>query len=325
MKVRREAIGDAQWRALEEGRVHLIQEDEAVFRLTGSGRIACVQGLVTSDVTAAGDDSHLFGALLTNKGMIQSTLRITRLTDQILLTVPRSAASLVGEVLAASLPPRLCQFEDVTAQTIRMASFGARAAEGTPSGEPVPPGKVRRENRGEQLIAVVASVARGIPGYELFIIPGAPGYVPDWEPGEAPPSQAPELLEVCRIQAGIPSLGAEIDEKTLPQEVRLEELGAISYTKGCYLGQETVARLHFRGHANRRLALLILDEEPDEPPLEVSLDGKVVGRLTSACWSADLESWVAQAVLRREVEDGAEVTAAGIGAVVRVDRWLREP
>jgi len=131
--------------------------------------------------------------------------------------------------------------------------------------------------------------------------------------GAVPASGA--LMASCRILAGIPSLGVEIDDKTLPQEVRGDELGAISYTKGCYLGQETVARVHFRGHPNRRLALLVLDGEPDAAPAEASLDGKAVGRLTSAVWSNELDAWVGQAVIRREVEDGATLRAGGTTAV----------
>src|SRR5204863_149594 len=62
----------------------------------------------------------------------------------------------------------------------------------------------------------------------------------------------PAMLELARILAGWPRLGAEVDDKTIPQEVRFDEIGGVSYTKGCYTGQETVARLHFRGHANRQ-------------------------------------------------------------------------
>src|ERR1051325_7798491 len=72
----------------------------------------------------------------------------------------------------------------------------------------------------------------------------------------------PAMLELARILAGWPRLGAEVDEKTIPQEVRFDEIGGVSYTKGCYTGQETVARLHFRGHANRALRGLLFNSEP---------------------------------------------------------------
>src|SRR5258708_9948328 len=73
----------------------------------------------------------------------------------------------------------------------------------------------------------------------------------------------PAVLELGRILAGWPRLGAEIDQKTLPQEVRYDDINGVSYTKGCYTGQETVSRLHFRGHTNRHLGGLLWQAAPD--------------------------------------------------------------
>jgi folate-binding protein YgfZ len=86
-------------------------------------------------------------------------------------------------------------------------------------------------------------------------------------------------LELLRIEAATPVWGKEIDEKVLPAEAGLDER-AISYTKGCYPGQEPIARLHYRGHANR--ALRLLDVESARPEEEIVYEGKVVGRVTSA-------------------------------------------
>src|SRR5213593_2443161 len=78
---------------------------------------------------------------------------------------------------------------------------------------------------------------------------------------EVPPAAAvaagPATLELSRILAGWPRLGAEVDDRTIPQEARLDQIGGVSYTKGCYTGQETVARLHFRGHVNRQIRGLL--------------------------------------------------------------------
>jgi folate-binding protein YgfZ len=86
-------------------------------------------------------------------------------------------------------------------------------------------------------------------------------------------------LELLRIEAATPAWGKEIDEKVLPAEAGLDER-AVSYTKGCYPGQEPIARLHYRGHANR--ALRLLDVELAQPEEEIVYEGKVVGRVTSA-------------------------------------------
>ena len=79
-------------------------------------------------------------------------------------------------------------------------------------------------------------------------------------------SATPAALELTRILAGWPRLASEVDEKTIPQEVRFDEIGGVSYTKGCYTGQETVSRLHFRGHANRQLRGLLFESDPLAAP-----------------------------------------------------------
>jgi len=124
---------------------------------------------------------------------------------------------------------------------------------------------------------------------------------------------APEIsygeLERLRIRARTPRWGRELDDRVLPAEAGLVER-AVSFTKGCYPGQEPIARLHYRGHANR--GLRVLELETHEPPAydaEVLHDGKGVGRVTSAI--ADGEGVVALAYVRVEVPANAELEVAG--------------
>jgi folate-binding protein YgfZ len=104
--------------------------------------------------------------------------------------------------------------------------------------------------------------------------------------------------ERARIEAGVPAWGKELDESILPAEAGLDETH-ISFTKGCYPGQEPIARLHYRGHANRALRVLRIDAEPGD---ELELDGKVVGRVTSAV------PGVALGYVRAEVPADAELS-----------------
>src|SRR2546423_4526753 len=133
------------------------------------------------------------------------------------------------------------------------------------------------------------------------------------------------MLELARILAGWPRLGAEMDEKTIPQEVRFDDIGGVSYTKGCYTGQETVARLHFRGHPNRQLRGLLFDAEPPATPAQgwsaVTHLDRDVGRVTSLAFVPEpgvsgAGRWIGLAVIRREVAPGAMVRAAGRDARV---------
>ena len=132
----------------------------------------------------------------------------------------------------------------------------------------------------------------------------------DDEPAAGAEPVADEELERLRILARTPRLGRELDDRVMPAEAGLEER-AISFTKGCYPGQEPVARIHYRGHPNRGLRVLVL--EGDEPPAydaELSLDGKVVGRVTSAAPDPD-HGVVALAFVRREVPADAVLDLSG--------------
>jgi tRNA-modifying protein YgfZ len=120
------------------------------------------------------------------------------------------------------------------------------------------------------------------------------------------PTVAEDELERLRIRAGTPAWGKEIDDRVLPAEAGLTER-AVSFTKGCYPGQEPIARLHYRGHANRGLRVLELAELP-EPESELAYEGRSVGRITSAARTDD--GAVALAYVRREVPEGADLQVA---------------
>ncbi|MGH3072098.1 MAG: YgfZ/GcvT domain-containing protein [Gaiellaceae bacterium] len=126
------------------------------------------------------------------------------------------------------------------------------------------------------------------------------------------PNVSPEELELLRIRAGTAAWGKEIDDRVLPAEAGLSER-AISFTKGCYPGQEPIARLHYRGHANRSLRVLALPDVP-EPETEIVYEGKSVGRITSAASAGN--GAVALGYVRREVPDDAELTVGELAATL---------
>jgi tRNA-modifying protein YgfZ len=158
----------------------------------------------------------------------------------------------------------------------------------------------------------------------LVVFGGTDG-IPTEEYGEpavevldaAPPAEllSGEELERRRIEAQTPAWGREIDERILPAEAGLTETH-VSFTKGCYPGQEPIARLHYRGKANRRLALLEVEGAP-EPETPVTLDGKNVGRVTSSV------PGLALAYVRTEVPDDAVLLVGDQHAKVRPARFER--
>ena len=300
----------------------IVRTGLARFRLTGSGSVACLQGLVTCDVETPGVDTSLLGALLNAKGMIVAPLWILRLPDALIVEVPEIAGPVLEEILERSLPPRLCRYEVVSAETASVGLYGAAAGRvlaAATAAEPPASGRAVRSAHAGSPVVAARVLSRGLDGFECLVAAADAAALASAfaTAGAAPIS--PALLEERRILAGFPRLGAEIDDRTLPQEVRLDELGAVSYTKGCYLGQETVARLHFRGHANRHLRGIALERVPPPGalPLELADGGRRIGRLTSACWWEAGGCYAGLAVMRRDAVPGAPVQLAdgSIGSV----------
>ncbi len=326
--VPRGAVGAAERAALERGAALARPARQAHFRLTGGGRLACLQGLVTCDVERPGDGTLSFGALLTAKGMIVAPLWVARLEDQLVVSAPAEAAAAVAAVFERSLPPRLCRWEEAALASVGVYGPAAAnvAAKLLAGALPDAPGRVT-PLLCDGAPAIAAHVAaRGVEGLDCVIpADAAPAFLE--RATRAGAVRVPEaLLEERRILSGFPRLGAEIDDKTLPQEVRLDLLGAVSYTKGCYVGQETVARVHFRGHANRHLVGVELADLPPALPAELFQGERPIGRVTSACWWDARAGHVGLAVVRREVEAGASAhTAEGAPVTVRALPWEAPP
>jgi len=309
--------------ALYTGAV-MSRADAALVTLTGPGAVTCAQGLLTNDLEQAGDGAFVYGALLTPKGMIVVDAWAARLGTTVGFTVPADGRDRAVAIFTRSVPPRLARLHDHADMAIyRLAGPRALAAV-VAAGLEVPPAPGRVLQNADDVLT--ARATESAPFALQVTMPVAQrerlvGRLTDAGAIEAEPA----MLELARILAGWPRLGAEVDEKTIPQEVRFDEIGGVSYTKGCYTGQETVARLHFRGHANRALRGLLFDSEPPAAPAQgwtavMHLD-REVGRVTSLAFVpetgvAGAGRWIGLAVIRREVASGAMVRAAGRDARV---------
>jgi folate-binding protein YgfZ len=246
-----------------------------------------------------------------------------RLGSRVRFTVPLEGRDRALGILQRSVPPRLARSGDRSDDTSVLRVAGAHAvAVLNAAGLPAP----HSPNRAVEAIVngISVEIARA-PEHAPFIYQvTAPVQLLEHlharlvNGGAYKASAA--ALELARILAGWPRLASEVDEKTLPQEVRFDEIGGVSYTKGCYTGQETVSRLHFRGHPNRGLVGLLFEPDPPAAPATgwgaVTHDERDVGRVTSIAWLPDgggsvLGRWIGLAIVRREVPAGAVVRAAG--------------
>jgi folate-binding protein YgfZ len=291
--------------------------DVALLEVAGPGAVACMQGLLTGDLETPGAGAFVYGAVLTPKGMIVCDLWAERDRASVRLAVPLQGLAALRDLLHRSLPPRLARVVEPGPDLVALQLAGPRAADtALAAGLSLPP-----EGRWASTIVMDAAVTvarppAGLPFGVQVVAPRepAPRLLDRLSAAGAMPDQG-SGLELARVLAGWPRLGAEIDDKTLPQEVRYDEIGGVSYTKGCYTGQETVARIHFRGHPNRHLRGLVWSGEPNAGLTEVEQDGRPRGRVTSIAWLPS-GGVVGLGVLRREVDEGRGVLAAGAEARV---------
>lgn len=291
----------------------IARAEVAVLELSGPGAVACLQGLLTNDVEGPGEGGFVYGAILTPKGMIRCDLWVLRQANGALLFVPLSGVGALEEVLVKSVPPRLATVHPRSAEIEVLRLTGPLALKvAHDAGFVVPePGRSCLMMLGGVTVTV-ARPAQQAP-FSLQIHAPAPASSEIYQRLEAENvvRGGPNSLELARIITGWPRLGAEIDDKTLPQEVRYDEIEGVSYTKGCYVGQETVARLHFRGHANRSLCGLWWTRSPDLSNSFVLQDGKKRGWVTSMVWVDPGKRWVGLAKIRRETDRDRPVIAAG--------------
>jgi tRNA-modifying protein YgfZ len=294
----------------------VVADAPALFRIEGPGALTCLQGLLTNDLAAPGDGSLVYGAILSPKGMILFDAWVLRETSGFTFVTSATARTAASELFRKTLPPRLAKVSDLS-DTHRVAWFlGAAAPErlARAAGVSIPGhGNVLRMGPDGKWLAAGGTLTAPFTALVIAAAEEIAGLTARFEKAGSSRGE-PGDLTASYVLAGWPALGREIDEKTLPPEVRFDELGGVSYTKGCYTGQETVARIHFRGHVNRTLRGLRI--EGATPPAERALDlaGKTVGDVRSALCLED--QVLALGLVRREVETGTEVTLGGRAVTV---------
>ena len=308
----------AEYEALHARAALFDRSHRGRIRVSGERAAEMVSGLVTNDVAALAPGQGCYAAALTAKGKIIADVRVFVEESSVLVDTPARAAEGWASMVKKYVNPRIAPHSDESARLRDIGIFGANARHivATVTGVQAsaltalaPYAHVTVEMNGARVL--VASVPElGIEGFEL-IVP-VESYEALWrravDAGAAPAGL--EAWEIARVEAGRPEWGLDIDDSTIPQEANFDELHAISYTKGCYVGQETVARVHFRGHVNRHLrGIRAPGVEP--PPRGATLHdaaGAQVGEVRSAVRSPMLGG-IALAMIRREVEPGAALVA----------------
>ena len=317
-----------EYDALRRGALLVDRSARGRVRVSGAKAAEVVTGLVTNDITALTPGQGVYAAALTAKGKIVADVRIFAQERSLLIDAPPRAAAAWVAMLRKFVNPRIAPFEELSASLADLGIFGVKArsivaavtgvAPATLEALPLYSHVVKGVGGVDVLIARVPDLE--LEGYELFVPMAEAGAL--WQRLVAAGATPGGLtaFEIARVEAGRPEWGLDIDDATIPQEANFDELHAISYTKGCYVGQETVARVHFRGHVNRHLRGLRSVSDTALPFRAQLRDatGKPVGEVRSAVISPRLGG-VALAMVRREVPAGATLVVTWEGGETRAD------
>lgn len=302
----------AEYRAAREAVALFDRSMLGKMSVTGRDRLAFLQGMLTNDVKGLEPGQGVPAAFLDAHGKVMALLVVYAAADRALIELPASLTEKTLQTLDRYLISEKAYFDGVD-DAFAILSLQGPAARGLLEGLA----------GGPLDLAPYAHVETTIAGAPVRVVNRAEGPAVGfhcWVPAEhaaavrsafeaagAVPAGA-EALDVLRVEAGQPWYPRDVDDSVILPETRLDPL--VSYTKGCYIGQEVVARVKYRGHVNRALSGLVIEgERVPDPDARVTAEGKEIGRVTSAVWSIALGRPIALGYLRREhFEPGTAVS-----------------
>ena len=296
----------AEQRVLREGCGLVDRSGRGKLALTGGEAKTFLHGQVTNDIEGLEPGRGAYAAFLNHKGKMQGDLRVLDLGDELLLDTERSALQDLFNMIRRY---KLGMDVELHKRTLEMGLLSLIGPDARRFAGAEDLGAVEHANRRGEISGHPVVVAATNTGVDVFTAAEStqPVRAALEAAGAVPVGEA--AAEALRVESGRPRWGLDLDDSVIPQEAGLNER-AVSFTKGCYVGQETVARLYYRGKPTRHLRGLLLSEPaPSGAPL--SLGDREVGRIGSSVVSA-LHGPIALALVRREAEPG-DTLAVGDG------------
>lgn len=292
-----------------------------VFRVHGERALQALNGLVTADVLATDRDAAYPTLILTPKGRVLADAVIVRLKDATWLDVPADAWTELEQHFERYLPPRFAKLEASEMRVVRIRGPLSTERERTDPALAALDGPTYSAKAGSRWAVRpfrTGFATRPPEGFDLYLPPDETHGLDLPEVGEA-------AWDVFRIENGVPLFGRDVTSDNLPQETGLVP-ERVSFEKGCYTGQEVLARIHYRGKVNRNLLGIRVGGPSVGPPLhpgdELLAEGRVVGSVTSAAESP-VHGWIGLAYLRREVEPGDDVIVRPEGRETDIPVYAR--
>ncbi len=305
---------------------------EARFRVSGPDRVSWLQGLLTNDIAALTPGTGCYAAYLTPQGRMLADVRVLHRGETLLLDVPAGSRAAVFERLSTFIIMEDVTLDDITDTTGRIGLHGPRAFDilsacVTFGSDDDDAERVRTLGEhasvaaqfGGQPLLIAGSRDVGVFGYDVYLEGDAAArdaLIDAFRAAGAVDISA-EAWDTLRIEAGRPLFGVDMTTDTIPLEAGIEDR-AISFTKGCYVGQEIIIRVMHRGHG--RVARKLVGLEGDAnieagAAIQSAAADREIGHVTSAAYSPALQRWIAMGYVHRDfIEPGTAVTIGASNA-----------
>jgi tRNA-modifying protein YgfZ len=299
----------AEHRALRDRCGVLDRSERGKLALTGAGAVEFLDGQVTNELGGLRAGEGRYAAFLTPKGKMLGDVRILAAGDELLLDTERVALQALFDMIRRYRIGFDVELHKRTLERGLLSLIGPAAP--AVAGAETLAGSPEHANAPVEIDGAAALAVRTDLGIDLVCDAGDAERLRDALIARGAVAVGERAAEVLRVHSGRPRYGVDIDDTTIPQEAGLNER-AVSFTKGCYVGQETVARLYYKGKPNRHLRGLRLSA-PAATGEPLRLGEREVGSLGSSVVSPELGP-IALALVRREAEPGATLDVGDGGA-----------
>jgi folate-binding protein YgfZ len=274
------SVPATEYSAFEEGAALVDLSQKMILRLSGKDPIGMLNAVLTNEVP---EEEHrgVYALLLNPKGRVQADLRVLKGDGDVLIDTEPEGAAAAKELLGRYAPFSRVKLEDLSEADAPwgiLGLYGPRAEELLDCLELAEHETAGVKLGGANLLA--AGVAVPIPGYDLIGSRDSLSAAHDHLAGHGTVPVGLRVYEAARVVAGTPRFGSDITPDNFPAEAGILER-AVSFEKGCYPGQEIVARMHYRGHPNKILRRFVLQGSPPQLDTPIVQNERQVGRITS--------------------------------------------
>ncbi len=310
-----------QYNAAHNSAVFIDRSSQGTLALTGADRASFLHALVSNDVAGLATGRGVYATYLTPQGRMISDMRIIETGNRMLLAVDRDIAAPLAERLDRLVFSEDVQARDVTGELTAIGVHGPSAARMIQSatGTSVIELAAQYDNITHESVTIVRDDAFALPGYDLYV-PASDADATRTRLADAGAARASEdTAETLRIEAARPRFGTDMTTDTIPLEAGIEDR-AISFTKGCYVGQEVIIRVMHRGHgrvARRLVSLVLADGIVPVRGTRIQVGDRLVGEVTSAIASPKHGAPLALGYVQRDhAAPGTELTVGASQARV---------